>query len=503
MTAVALLAVLGMALGLRTAGPSPSHTALGTVSMRVGPALHGEVDAFIPIADWGVRADAFSAPVRLHVEPRSVDRDAVIRAASGDAAVLEDAEADARQAARHALIRALLWSVAGAFALGVAAALLARAVGRRSLLESAAWLLAPTVLAAALSTIVLLRVQHTFHPEAFASPSFYARGAELGQLLDVAEKAQTVEGGYTSSVQRTLAGYATLLNAGANLAPVSTEPPAVLLSDLHGNKLVLAPLKRLFSGSPIYFAGDFGQRGSRAEARTLVPQVKALGSPLVAVSGNHDSSYFMRRLATAGVVVLTQRGRLLPNGKTDRRPVQEIAGLRTSGFSDPLEWRGSDPDDPRRIFSFSERPDADRAYAAARKELLDWFLGLRPSPQVVLVHQNGLAQSLAEALQERGYRRPLLILTGHDHKQHIDRYREIFVVDGGTVGAGGVFGVGSQSVGVAQLHLAGNSSTPRAVDLVTVEPVSGAATADRLIVHSASACEDERMRCHDVAKPDE
>jgi predicted phosphodiesterase len=471
--------------------------------MRVSPAWHGEVDAFIPIADWGIRANAFSAPVELHVEPRSVDRDAVVRAASGDAAVLTNAEADARRAARRALIRAWLWSVAGALALGVVAALLARTLGRRSTVETIAWALAPAALAATVSLVVLLRVQHTFHPQAFASPSFYARGAELGQLLEVAEEAQTIEGGYRSSVQRTLAGYATLLNAGANLTPVATEPPAVLLSDLHGNKLVLGPLKRLFSGSPIYFAGDFGQRGSPAEARALVPQVKALGSPLVAVSGNHDSRYFMRRLAQAGVVVLTERGRLLASGKTDGRPVQRIAGLRTAGFSDPLEWRGSDPGDPRRVFSFSERPDGDREYARAERELLRWFQGLRPSPQVVLIHENGLAQSLARTLRMRGYERPLLILTGHDHKQHIDRYGEIVVVDGGTVGAGGVFGVASQSVGVAQLHVPKDSVVPRAVDLVTVEPISGAATADRLIVHSPSACEDERMRCHDGDDPDQ
>jgi predicted phosphodiesterase len=391
----------------------------------------------------------------------------------------------------------LVWSVAGALALGVVAALLARALGRRSKTETAVWVLAPTVLAAALSLAVLLRVQHTFHAQAFATPSFYARGAELGQLLEVAEKAQTVEGGYSSSVQRTLAGYATLLNAGANLSPVSTEPPAVLMSDLHGNKLVLGPLKQLFSGRPIYFPGDFGQRGSPAEARALVPQVKALGSPLVAVSGNHDSSYFMRRLARAGVIVLTDKGRLLASGKTDGKPVQEIAGLRTAGFPDPLEWRGSDPGDPRRVFSFAERPNGDSEYARSRARLLRWFEGLRPEPQVVLVHQNGLAQSLADALHERRYSRPLLILTGHDHKQHLDRYGGIVVVDGGTVGAGGVFGVGSQSVGIAQLHILEGSAVPRAVDLVTVEPISGAATADRLIVSSPSVCEDERVRCHD------
>ena len=56
----------------------------------------------------------------------------------------------------------------------------------------------------------------------------------------------------------------------------------------------------------------------------------------------------------------------------------------------------------------------------------------------------GLAQHLAETLHARGDNGPLLILTGHDHNQHVDLYGPnpgIVVADGGTAGAGGVFGV--------------------------------------------------------------
>jgi hypothetical protein len=82
----AALAVVGALLGLRLAGPATSQTALGEISVRVDPATNGHVDAFIPIADWGIRADAFSGPVVLHVEPRSVDRQALIRVGAGDRA---------------------------------------------------------------------------------------------------------------------------------------------------------------------------------------------------------------------------------------------------------------------------------------------------------------------------------------------------------------------------------------------------------------------------------
>jgi predicted phosphodiesterase len=494
---VVVLAVSGSLVGLRLAGPVARDTALGTVSVRVGAAWHGQVDAFIPIANWGVRAEAFSGPLSLHVEPRSVDREALLRAAAGDRSVLTEAEEDARRVARGALLRALGWAVAGALGLGFAALLAARALGRRSLGVGLALLLAPPACAALLSAVVLMRVQDTFDPGAFRTPSFYARGAELGQLLKVADKAEGAGERYSSSVHRTLAGYATLLNAGANLAPVSAEAPAVLISDLHGNELVLGPLKGLFSGRPIFFAGDFGQRGSRAEASALIPQVRALGRPFVAVSGNHDSRWFMRRLAGAGVLVLTEQGRLRPDGNTDGKPVQRVDGLLVAGYADPLEWRGSNPGDPGRIFSFSEHPDGDRDYARVEDQLLRWFEELPRRPNVVLIHQNGLAQGLAEALHARGHEHSLLVLTGHDHEQHIDRYGEILVVDAGTVGAGGAFGVGAESVGVAQLYIPEGETRPRAIDLVQVEPLSGAASAERVIPASPEACERERVHCHE------
>ena len=63
-------------------------------------------------------------------------------------------------------------------------------------------------------------------------------------------------------------------------------------------------------------------------------------------------------------------------------------------------------------------PDGRRRYVRARSRLLRWFGQLRPRLELVLVHENGLAQSLAREVKASGDGRPLLILTGHDHKQH-------------------------------------------------------------------------------------
>ena len=494
---VVALALAGALLGLRLAGPLERETSLGSVSLRVHPAWHGSVEAFIPIADWGVRAHAFQAPARLHVEPRRADREAVIAAASGDRGVLAEAEHDARDAAHAALLRALRWAVGGALAAGLLAALVAGAAGRRSPRSLAGWGLGPPLVALALGLVIILRIGATFDVRAFQSPSFFARGEELAQLLKVADKAQSAEQDYRNSVQRTLSGYATLLTAGARFSPVKGEPAAVLASDLHGNTLVLDPLEDLFAGRPVFFAGDVGQAGTRAEARALVPNLTGLGHPLVAVSGNHDSSLIMRALARAGAIVLTDRGRLRASGRTDGKPVQRIAGLRVAGWPDPLEWHGRDPGDPSRVFSFAERPGGKGDMREAQRDLVAWFDRLSPRPDVVMVHQNGLAQGLAQALAARPDPAPLLILTGHDHKQHVDRYGRIAVVDAGTAGAGGAFGLGTTLVGVARLFYADGETFPSAVDLVRVEPLSGSAGADRVVLGSEKSCEIERVVCHD------
>jgi hypothetical protein len=99
----------------------------------------------------------------------------------------------------------------------------------------------------------------------------------------------------------------------------------------------------------------------------------------------------------------------------------------------------------------------------------------------VLVHQNGLAQYLARTLAQRGDDRPLTILTGHDHIQHVDRHGADVVVDAGTVGAAGIYGVGQSSVGLADLHFSSRDNALDAADVIEVEPVSGAAQARRVV----------------------
>ena len=171
----AVLALGGILLGLRASGHTTRDTAIGSLSVTISPSIHGQVDAFIPIADWGVRAHAFRAPLLIHVEPRSVERGAVISAAGGNGTVLAEAERDARHAARTALLRAYLWALAGALLLGVVAALALahRPEVRRRLVVATA--IGPPICAFLICGVVLLRMATTFDSGSFSHPRFYAR----------------------------------------------------------------------------------------------------------------------------------------------------------------------------------------------------------------------------------------------------------------------------------------------------------------------------------------
>src|SRR5919204_1506483 len=310
--AVLLLAltVAGMLAGLRLAGRTTHPTALGTISFSVSPSIHGRVDAFVPIADWGARAHAFQAPITVHVEPRAVNRKTVLDAAGGNGTALAQAERDSRRAARSSLLRAYRFAIVGALVAGLLlGAMMTRRPGipRGHVIAMAA---TPPLCAILIGGAVLLRMKSTFDSGSFDHPHFYARGAELEQLLKVADNAQRVGAGYTSQVQRALGGFAALVAAGGRFS--STAPPTtqvVLASDLHDNLPALDAVSHEFRNEPMFFPGDFGQNGGPSESKVLVRKFAKLGRPIIATSGNHDSSFLMRRLAGVGVTVLTSTGR--------------------------------------------------------------------------------------------------------------------------------------------------------------------------------------------------
>jgi predicted phosphodiesterase len=474
-----VVSLAGAWLGVRLASPGEYETSLGRATVLATPSFHGEIDAYIPLADWGVRARAFSAPLKIHIEPRTVDREVVLRAASGDRTLLSQTQHDLRNAVRRSALRAVRFAVGGAVLLAAVVSLALFAGGERRRWVLGCLPAAVLVITVAICGLTLARASATFNEDALERPTFYARGAELVQLLDAAEHARRAGDDYKSKVQGAVQGFASLLS-DPTAGQVLGDRKALLVSDLHNNSFALDSLGDYARAKPVFFVGDFGNTGNATEIQALVPPIARLGSRVIAVSGNHDSSAMMLALARRGVTVLTRQGVLRADGRHGAQSV-DVDGLDVAGFDDPLEWHGSQPDDPRRIFSFAELRDGNAAATRAQQAVVAWFDGLRRRPDVVLIHENGIAQYLATALAKRGDDRPLTILTGHDHIQHVDRHGAVVVVDAGTVGAAGIYGVGTTSVGLADLHFSNRDDALAAADMIEVEPVSGAAQANRVV----------------------
>ena len=491
--AAIVIAAASMALGWRLAGPDESDTALGRVAFEVVPdTSFGVVDAYVPIADWGIRANAFDAPFELHVEIRSLDRKGAVDTAGGDRDEIEATRDELRDAAKSAVLRGFVFGLVATFVVALVLWLLRTRYRRLKVL-------APAVAGAGvvISVVSVLLIATTFNASAFSSPAYYGRGPELAQLLAFAERQQDNDR-YTATFENALSNFSAYL---ADSPRVGEEGPGRSItfgSDIHSNAPILKSLPAFIDDEPVFLPGDFGVTGSEQEVDLIAPQVAALSSEVIAVSGNHDSSLFMEALADDGVTVLGNEGQL-KDGTYSGDPLLEVEGLQVAGFSDPLEWEGDDPTSSERVFSFPEMEDGDELYAEAKDDLVAWFEALPDQPDIVLVHQSGLARHLAATLAEDGYTEPLTIVTGHNHIQEIYRYAggAINVVNAGTLGAGGPLRVGQESAGLGELHYGETDPALQSVDLILIEPLSGRAQAERVVLDVACPpAEATEEPCH-------
>ena len=145
------------------------------------------------------------------------------------------------------------------------------------------------------------------------------------------------------------------------------QPVITVASDLHNNAFGIPVLQRIANNGPVFFVGDLTDRGSPLETR-LVAQAAHSGKPFVFVSGNHDSDYLARELATDGAIVLTRTGRLKPDGSRGpiintikpgiarrglRRPVRAPLGRLVQG---PLRQH-AEPGDAGRVPEVADAAD--------------------------------------------------------------------------------------------------------------------------------------------------
>jgi predicted phosphodiesterase len=305
-----------------------------------------------------------------------------------------------------------------------------------------------------------------------SDPEYYAHGPDIPRALAAVEDATVSSAVLNEELNAQLVGLARLVAAPAQRGAARGLPRLTLASDLHNNVLALPALEHAARGAPLFFAGDVTDRGTPFETG-LLKRVTRAGKPFVFVSGNHDSDTFVSALVRQGAIVLTQEGRLLRGGR--HGPVVErIAGLRVAGYSDPSARRAADDYAHGNIEPKPTRLQQD-VFAA-------WLRPLIGKVDVVMVHQEALAAVALDELRANPPRHPIAFLVGHTHKAKLEVSRNLMVMNGGSVGAGGTGNLaergGTIGLGVLTYDVAPRF-TPVAADLVQIDPATGSAKAER------------------------
>jgi predicted phosphodiesterase len=461
-----IAATLAGAYGAINTYTQTQQLSVGQIQLSTDPFHKGALDLYVPLVDWGVRyEDAIRLPVRLHVDVRTVDRGAVAKVANGGSLDLQDVREEARDAIATYLLNLIGITVLSAAALGLLVAFAVRHHSSPKLRYTTGTVAITTVgIAVAMVTLLPPRGQ-------IDEPQYYAFGPDIPRALDAVETAQQSTRQLDQELDAQLVGLARLVTRPAERTSLTDRPTITIASDLHNNFFAIPVLERATHGGPLFFAGDLTDRGSPLEAR-LVSRVVGLGKPFVFVSGNHDSDSLELDLARRRAVVLTDRGRLNPDGSYGR-VIQEVApGLKVAGYSDPFERRAGE--------NFKDRfqPEPTQTQKDA---FTSWLQPLVGKVDIVMVHEPALIESALAVLQDKPPQRPLVFIVGHTHKASLQRYPGVTVVNGGSVGAGGTGNLTETTkMGIARLIFTSEPEfQPLAADLVEIDPGSGSATARR------------------------
>jgi len=459
-----IIATLGAGIGALAAVRDDRQLSVGTIRLSIAPGHHGALDIYVPLVDWGVRFPAVRFPARLRVDVRAVDRGRVARIAEGDEIDVGRLRGQARDEIASYIRLAIVIAVLAAFAFGALVALALR--GQRGPP------LAVSLGAAGASALALgLALALTLPPRgALDDPEYYANGSDIPAALLALETATESSQRLSEELNGQLVGLARLIAAPAGRSALEPLPRLTLASDLHNNLLALPALEQASRDGPLFFAGDLTSNGSPFELG-LVKRVVALGDPFVFVSGNHDSDVVARQLAREGAIVLTEDGRLLPDGRRGKRIVR-VAGLRVAGYADPFERRSSN------AFRREGDPDPD---ATQKRAFADWLAPLVGRVDVVMVHSRALTETAVDELRARPPSAPLVLLTGHTHESDLSVSENLVALNAGTTGGGGTGNFEkNQPFGLAVLtYELTPAFAPLAADLVEIDARSGSARAER------------------------
>ncbi|HEU0316894.1 MAG TPA: metallophosphoesterase, partial [Solirubrobacteraceae bacterium] len=392
-----------------------------------------------------------------------IDRRDAVRLARGGALSVGPIRNEARDAIKAFLIRVMLIVGLAGLALGTLVAL-AVEHGRRQRLTGIG-------VAAGTAVVLMVALGLTLPPNSsIGDPEYYAHGPDIPRALQAISNASRSSRTLSEEVDAQLVGLARFVSDPAGRPETAGLPRLAIASDLHNNVLALPGLRQAAAGLPLLFDGDLTDRGSPLEIE-LAERVVHAGHPLVFVSGNHDSDTSVRRLARAGAIVLTQRGRLLPSGRYGPMVVR-VGGVRIAGYADPFQRR--------RSLDYAAADDPHPT-DLERRAFADWLRGIRDRVDIVMVHEPGLAVDALEEMHRDPPGHDLLVVLGHTHRQDFLHERTLTVINAGTAGGGGTGNLAeSAPIGVGLVtYRRIPDFRPVAVDLVEIDPGSGSARAVR------------------------
>jgi hypothetical protein len=118
---------------------------------------------------------------------------------------------------------------------------------------------------------------------------------------------------------------------------------------------------------------------------------------------------------------------------------------------------------------------------AQQIDFANWLRPLVGRIDLVMVHEPALAAQAIEDLRAHPPRHPIVMLVGHTHVPSVNRYPNLTVLNGGTIGAGGPTNLTDNSnLSLARVvYDLRPRFNPLAADLVQINPGSGSATAER------------------------
>jgi predicted phosphodiesterase len=462
--AAVVLATLAGGYGALATFTQEKDLSVGDIRLSMSPGHKGSLDIYVPLVDWGARFEAIRLPARLRIDLVTVDRQIVTKVANGAPLDVRDVRNEARDAIASYLMALLAVTALAALAFGLLVAFAIRSRTGPRLRWTSAAVVATTVLSV-VALIVLLPPRGDID-----RPQYYAHGADIPRALEAVDAAQQSSRVLDEELDAQLVGLARLVAEPAGRPLLASAPRLTIASDLHNNVLAVPLLGRAADDGPVLFAGDMTDRGSPLEA-AAVRRVVRTGNPFVFVSGNHDSDRMQRELARDGAIVLTEDGRLKPDG-THGDVVNLVGGLRMAGYSDPFIRRSAENYADR----FQPEPTPGQ-----QDEFTSWLLRYEDDVDVVLVHEPKLIASALTILKDEPPTHPIVFVTGHTHKAELRRQPGVTVVNGGSIGGGGTGNLAdvATDIGIARLVYGTAPFRPLAVDLVSIDPGSGSATARR------------------------